>query len=176
MASYRATNIRLDDTFGGNTSKEAQRVTLEAGSSLTYDRVIGHRGLDFLGLMLQGLVATIDKRFEAGLANLQQIDLNNIPPRLRSLVLVDIAWCQSQLGDTAAGWKTATEAAALLELVRDSDDAAYINSRLKQIALANHLTEQAAAYERVACSALEQHRQFQCELLSKLLSIKTSPQ
>lgn len=176
MASYRATNIRLDDTFGGNTSKEAQRVALEAGSSLTYDRVIGHRGLDFLGLMLQGLVATIDKRYEAGLSNLQQIDLEKIPPRLRSLVLVDIAWCQSQLGDTATGWKTGMAAAALLELVRDSDDAAYINSRLKQIALANHLPEQAAQYEMVALGALEQHRAFQRELLDMLLSIKTTPQ
>lgn len=176
MASLRASNIRIDDTFGGETSKETQRVTLEAGSSLTYDYAIGHRGLDFLGLMLQGLIATIDKRFDAGLSNLEKIDTAKIPLRLRPLVLVDVAWCQTQLGNTAEGWQSALNAASLLESVRDNDDIAYVNSRMKQICLANDRAEEAARYESAARKALELHTQVQRVLLSKLVSIKTTPQ
>lgn len=176
MASLRASNVRIDDTFGGETSKETQRVTLEAGSSLTYDYAIGHRGLDFLGLMLQGLIATIDKRFEAGLANLAQIEVDKIPLRLRPLVLVDVAWCQTQLGNKIDGWQTALNAASQLDSVRDNDDIAYVNSRLKQICLANGRADEAAGYERVAHEALECHRQVQRELLAALVSIKTRAQ
>lgn len=175
MASFRAANIRIDDTFGGDTSKETQRVTLEAGSSLTYDYAIGHRGLDFLGLMLQGLIATIDKRFEAGLANLEQIDLAKIPVRLQPLVLVDIAWCQTQLGKIEMGWQSASNALLLRESLRDSDDIAYFNSRLKQISLANARTDEAAQYERVAQEALDRHRQFQSKVLATVLAIRTAP-
>jgi hypothetical protein len=176
MASLRAWNVRIDDSFGGETSKETQRVTLEAGSSLTYDYAIGHRGLDFLGLMLQGLIATIDRKFDAGLAKLEQIDLSNIPLRLRPLVLVDIAWCQTQLGDEPAGWQNALKTASIIDAARDNDDIAYVNSRMKQICLRNNQPEEAARYESAARQALEQHRQVQRELLATLLAIKTKPQ
>jgi len=171
MASFRAFNIRLDDTFGGDTAKEAQRVSLEAGSSLTYDYAIGHRGLDFLGLMLQGLVALLDKRYQVGLEYLEKVDVGNIPERLRPSVLIDIAWCQTQLGNVDAGWKSAMEAVAILRAARDDDDIAYINSRLRQICLNRNHPQEAEQYQQVADAALARHREFQSELLSKLCTI-----
>lgn len=176
MASFRAFNIRLDDTFGADTSKEAQRVSLEAGSSLTYDYAIGHRGLDFLGLMLQGLVALLDKRYQAGLDNLKKVDIEKIPARLRTSVLIDIAWCETQLGDIAAGWKTAMDAAAILNTARDDDDIAYINSRLRQISQINNRPEDAVRYGAIADTALARHRNFQNDLLLKLIEAESSAQ
>jgi hypothetical protein len=176
MASIRAANIRLDDTFGLDTQKETKRVTLEASSSLTYDYAIGHKGLDFLAQMLGGLISTIDRRFDDALATFEKIDLNTLPGRLRPLVLVDQAWCLAKTGDLEKSWSLVARISSGLANVSDDDDLAYINSRLQQISLACHKVIEANKYKALAEIALEKHRTFQRDLLSKLARIDLAKQ
>ena len=171
MASMRAANIRLDDTFGIDTQKETQRVTLEASSSLTYDYAIGHKGLDFLTQMLGGLICTIDKRFNDALSAFEKIDLGSMPLRLRPLVLVDQAWCLANTGDLEKSWDFVARISAELINVSDDDDLAYINSRLRQVSLACGRSSEAEKYKGLAEIALQKHRIFQRDLLSKLVQI-----
>ncbi len=176
MASIRAANIRLEDTFGGDPVKETQRVTLEASSSYTYDRVIGHRGMNFLTTMLNGLISTIDKRYEDGLKYFEAIDLTATHKRYHPLILIDRAWCLSQTGQTEASWNIAQNLSATLSIIEDDDDLAYINSRLRQISIACGQIDKAAAFGTLAEAALTRHRLFQRELLQKLRNIKTGDQ
>ncbi len=174
MASIRASNIRLDDTFGGDIERETRRVALEATSSYVYDYAIGHKGLDFLTQMLSGLVSTLDKRYSEALGKIESIKIENVPERLRPLVLVDLAWCQVNLGQRETGWRVAIEIPTLLHSVKEDDDLAYIHSRLAQIGQACDESRFAESESKLAVEALSRHRQFQAALLSKLQAINTA--
>jgi tetratricopeptide (TPR) repeat protein len=176
MASIRAANVRLEDTFGGDPAKETRRVALEASSSLTYDYAIGHKGLDFLTQMLGGLISTIDKRYEEALQIFEGIDLTALPTRVRPLVQVDKAWCWAQQGDLTKSWDIASTVPSEPPSVVDDDDLAYINSRLRQISIVCGRVDEAARYAALANIALAKHRLFQSNLLSKLNNIRTSDQ
>ncbi len=173
MASIRASNVRLDDTFGGDTERETRRVALEATSSYVYDYAIGHKGLDFLTQMLSGLVSTIDRRFSEGLEILERIQIERVPERLRPLVMIDLAWCRVNLGQAEMSWGIASEIPKLLQCVNDDDDLAYIHSRLAQIGVACNEKTFATLQSEQATKALARHRQFQATLLSKLQAINT---
>jgi hypothetical protein len=174
MASIRASNVRLDDTFGGDIKRETRRVALEATSSSVYDYAIGHKGLDFLGQMLSGLVLTLEKRFSEALGKLESIQIASVPERLRPLILIDQAWCRVNLGQLEIGWSVAGEIPTLLSCVKDDDDLAYIHSRLGQIGIACNEASFAASQSEAAIEALARHRQFQATLLSKLQAINTA--
>lgn len=164
MASIRASNVRLENTFGIDAEKETRRVSLEASSSLTYDHVIGHRGLEFLGKMLEGLIFTIDGKYGEALRIFESIDVTSVPERLRPLVLVDMAWCQVQLGNLDAGWSEIEKLSTELAPVKDDDDLAYINSRMRQVAVVCKEMASAAVFEHSANEALARHQQFQANL------------
>jgi len=172
MASIRASNVRLDDSFGGDSERETRRVSLETASSLTYDYAIGHNGLKFLAQMLQGLVLTIDKRYLEACRVFESISTEQVPARLKPLVLVDWAWCLANIGEQLHAWSIAKEAEGSLTLVTEPDDLAYINSRLSQLAQLRQDDVTAAAYMQTAREALERHRFFQQELLQALDSIE----
>ncbi|GCL63965.1 tetratricopeptide repeat protein [Pseudaquabacterium pictum] len=173
MASIRASNTRLVDTFGGDAEKETKRVTLEASSSHVYDFAIGHRGLDFLARMLNGLIATIDRRFEDGIKAFEPIEIGKVPERLRPLILVDQAWCQINIGKPDLGLELAKEAKHGLSSVKDDDDLAYVHARIKQIAIACNESELATSAAEAALNALNRHQHFQRDLLAKLQAIDT---
>ncbi|MDH4391183.1 MAG: hypothetical protein QE285_07135 [Aquabacterium sp.] len=175
MATLRASNVRLEDTFGGDFRKEALRVNLEAGSSLTYDIAIGHKGLDFLGQMLRGLIFTIDGKYHEGLAVFESIDIKAMPDRLRPLVLIDMAWCRIKTQDSTLEWSGILELERLMSAVQDADDLAYINSRLRQIADACNETAAAAIFASAADAALAEHRVFQVNLLKILEQVEKNP-
>lgn len=176
MASFRASNVRLVDTFGGDAQTETKRVTLEASSSHVYDFAIGNKGLDFLARMLNGLIATIDRRFENALEAFEPIEIGKVPDRLQPLILVDQAWCQLNLDHPVIGLDLAKSAGSKLPSVKDDDDLAYIHSRIRQIALACAQPELAASSAIAALEALNRHRQFQSELLARLDAINTEGQ
>ena len=176
MASVRACNVRLEDTFGGEAKIETRRVTLEASSSLTYDYAIGHRGLYFLARMLGGLISTIDGRYDDALQDFEKIVINDMPDRLHSLVFVDQAWCQAQKREFEKSLISVNDCLKALPYVDEDDDIAYINSRLRQISIACNRPEEARLYESVADAALSKHRHFQQELLSKLMTIDVGTQ
>lgn len=176
MASIRASNLRLVDTFGGDVEKETKRVTLEASSSHVYDYAIGHKGLDFLAHMLRGLVATIDRRYADALMEFDAIEIGKVPDRLRSLVYVDQAWCHANLGSSTIALEKATDAENGLSSVNEDDDVAYVNSRIRQVALACRNAELAARSATAAEIALERHQHFQRDLLARLDEINTDGQ
>jgi len=176
MASIRASNVRLEDTFGGDPISETQRVTLEASSSLTYDYAIGHRGLDFLTQMLGGLISTIDKRYDEALQTFGKIVIDDMPGRLRSVVFVDQAWCWAQKRELEKSLTLVDDCFKSLSLVEDDDDIAYINARLHQVLVACDRQEEAQQYKLVANAALFRHRKFQQKLLSKILAINMDAQ
>lgn len=173
MASIRASNIRLDDTFGGDIQKETRRVALEATSSYVYDYAIGHKGLDFLTKMLNGLISTIDRRFTEAVEIFGSIQIESVPERLRPLVLIDQAWCEVNLGERTIGWSIASEIPSLLSQVTEDDDLAYIHSRLGQIGSRCNEASFAAFHSEAATGALARHRLFQATLLSSLQAIDT---
>jgi hypothetical protein len=171
MASIRASNVRLEDTFGGDAERETKRVSLEAASSLTYDYAIRHKGLNFLARMLEGLVLTIDSRFSEAQKVFGGIVIDQLPERLKSVVLVDKAWCLVNIGDKVQALSVANEAVESLSLVSEPDDLAYVNSRLSQLARARGDSSAATVYAERAEKSLGQHRFFQQELLGVLESI-----
>lgn len=171
MASIRAANVRLENTFGIDAQKETRRVSLEAASSLTYDYAIGHKGLHFLARMLEGLIFTVDGKYSDALRIFESIDLGAVPERLRPLVWVDTAWCRVQLGNQIQAWAEMQAFAKSLDTVNDDDDLAYIHSRMRQIASACNETAAALAYEEIANDALARHRAFQSGLLDVLEKI-----
>jgi len=176
MASIRAANVRLDDTFGGDTAKETRRVTLEASSSLTYDYAIGHKGLDFLTQMLGGLIATLDNKHAEALQKFEAIELHKVPDRLRPLILIDKAWCYVNSGQLEMGKILAEDVSSSISVVKDDDDIAYIYSRMRQVANLCERPDEASKYGQLADEALEMHRRFQSDLLSKLKSINFTEQ
>ena len=171
MASIRASNVRLEDSFGGDAEKETKRVSLETASSLTYDYAIGHNGINFLARMLEGLVLTVDKKYDEAFRVLDSISTEQVPARLKPLILIDRAWCLANIGDQPHAWSIAKEAEGSLALVTEPDDLAYINSRLSQLALVCQDVNAAATYIQTARESLERHRSFQQELLQILESI-----
>ena len=173
MASIRASNVRLDDTFGGETKHETKRVALEATSSYVYDYAIGHKGLNFLTQMLGGLISTLNGCYTEALEKFKSIELEQVPDRLRPLVMIDTAWCEVQLGQATVGWPIALEVLSLLSSVNDDDDIAYIRSRLGQIGVACNQPDFAATNTDAAMEALGRHKQFQASLLARLQSINT---
>lgn len=176
MATIRAGNIRLEDTFGSKPQSETRRVALEASSSLTYDYAIGHKGLDFLTHMLGGLISTIDGRYSEALSIFEKVNFEVMPKRLHALARVDQSWCLSQLGELEESRKTALEVPPLLAFVEDNDDLAYVNSRLRQISAVCGKPSEVEIYKSLADDALSKHRLFQTDLLSKLASINTRQQ
>jgi hypothetical protein len=168
MASIRASNVRLENTFGLDAEKETRRVSLETASSLTYDYAIGHRGLNFLAQMLEGLVLTVDRKFSEAYQVLNSVSIEKVPERLKSLVFVDKAWCSVNIGDKPHALLLSAEAERHLSAISEPDDLAYVNSRLSQIALACDDLSTAQAYSERAGESLLLHRAFQHQLLEIL--------
>lgn len=176
MASFRAANLRLDDTFGEALPGETRRANLEASSSITYDYAVDHKGLDFLSRMLRGLLFTIDKKFEIAIEEFGKIDESAIPMRLRPLIAVDRAWCHANLKDKETAWRMALNIPKSLNSISDDDDLAYINCRLSQIAALCDQDLSSDDFKRSADAALKRHQEFQTELLETISRIDVGTQ
>ena len=172
VAAFRAANVRLDDAFGFEMTKEAHRASMEASSSINYDFAIGTLGLDFLSQMLRGLIFTIDKKYSEALEAFNGIDLAKIPRRMQGSVHADVAWCSANIGQEEFAWERAMLAVDALNDITDSDDIAYVNSRISKVAALCDRSEDALKFSSAAEAALKDHRKFQAVLLLLLKSIK----
>lgn len=173
VATLRASNVRLDDTFGIDSTKEAHRAGMEASSAENYDDAIGSASLDFLSLMLRGQIFTIKKKYSEALKCFDGIDTSKLQARMIPTVEVDQAWCKASLGQAQEAYNAIARIEKMAACIAEDDDLAYIKSRLAQIAkLCNdHDTE---ARLRVAAEiALSNHRRFQEDLLKILNGIRT---
>lgn len=172
VAAFRAANVRLDDAFGFEMTKEAHRASMETSSSINYDYAIGTLSLDFLSHMLRGLIFTIDKKYNEAIEIFKGIDLTKIPKRMLGSVYADVAWCSANIGQEAASWERAKLAADALIYITDSDDCAYVNSRIANVAALCNRPEDESRFRLAANEALKEHRKFQADLLQLLRSIK----
>jgi hypothetical protein len=173
VAAFRAANVRLIDTFESETpGSEAHRASMEASSSVNYDYAIGMNGLGFLTPILRGLVLTIGRKYSDAIEIMATIDDSKLPKRTIAPILADRAWCNLNLGNDEAAWLLAKQAIASLETSSDADDAAYVESRVSQIAEKISLADDASNHRARALSFLTKHRDFQKNLLEKLQSIR----
>jgi len=172
VAAFRASNVRLAETFGHEIAKEAHRAGMETASSVNFDFAIGTAGLDFLSEMLQGLMLTIEGKYKEALEILDSIEIARVPPGIRSPIIVDIAWCQAILGEGAKSLVNLEVVESVLSQTSEFDDLAYVNSRLAQITAHFGQTELSSQYKARANEALAQHREFQTELLARLQAMK----
>lgn len=173
VAAYRASNVRLVDTFGGDIEKEAHRASMETSSSVNFDFAIGHQGLDFLTLMLQGLILTINRKFTDALKIFDLIRADSVPEKMRPSILVDRAWCLVNMGENDEAWALAELALNSIEKIVEDDELAYAYSRLSQVATECGRGSDAVKLRSQANNALEKHRAFQQDLLAKLIVLNT---
>lgn len=172
VAAMRASNARLDDTFGEDSSKEVHRAGMETASSRHYDHAINSHGLDFLSLLLRGLTKTLSKSYVEALEIYASIDQSKVPLQMLAPLFADMAWCHLNTDNPE-------RADALLELaifniksMSDFDDQAYVNSRISQILVKTGRTEESKPYKIAADFSLNKHREFQKKLLNQLDAIR----
>lgn len=174
VAAFRAANVRLADTFGLDTpGSEAHRASMEASSSLNYDYAIGMTGLGFLTPILRGSVLTISQKYAEAINVLATIDYTKLPRRTIAPILADRAWCNLNLGNIEEAWLLAERAVESIDSTSDADDAAYVESRVSQIAERTGRPDDAVSHRARSLSLLTLHQDFQRTLLVKLQAIRS---
>jgi tetratricopeptide (TPR) repeat protein len=176
VASIRAANVRLDDTFGVDSTEEIHRAGLETASSRHYDHAINSHGLDFLPLLLRGLTKTLSKRYAEALEIFASIDQSKILKKMLALLFVDMAWCFANIGKLEEANTHLELTLSNLSLLTDEDDCAYTNSRISRILPLLGRAGESEPYENAANIALSRHREFQEKLLGQLAAIRIKPE
>ena len=173
VATLRASNVRLDDTFGIDSEGEAHRAGMEASSAENYDDAIGSSSLNFLSLMLRGQLLTISKKYLEALRYFETIDSSKLQARMIPTVEVDRLWCSANLGRTQSTLSEIRRIEELSACITEFDDIAYIKSRLAQVSGMVGDFEGEIRLRKSAEHALASHRAFQASLLKILENIKT---
>ena len=168
MASIRAANVRLADSFGMHMPEESKHASMQATSVLVYDRAIGARSFESVVPGVQAQVLTAEGKFAEAVAMFESSDLEKQPTRRRMLSMSDMAWCLVNIGRQ-------TEARDQINLLlstelsdQDSDDVACIHARICATAEALGLDDVAKTAKESAALALVAHRGYQRELLRML--------
>lgn len=174
VAAMRLSNVRLADTFSKEMAAEAHRAGMEVSSSHVYDYVIGTQVFDFSAKMLRGLSFTINKKYSEALEIFKTVDVSTLPPRMHSLLQVDIAWCLTHTEHEEQIPTALDKTLQGLTNITDDDDMAYIMSRLSQVALKTNRHLEASEYTTRARHHLGKHEEFRSSLLKRLIDIKTS--
>lgn len=168
VAAFRAANVRLVDTFGGEMTKEAHRASMEASSSINFDFAIETNGLGFLSYILRGLILTIDKKYSEALQTYDSIAEHSLPKRTLAPIYADRAWCNANLSRNDDAWKCALRAIEEASKITETDDIAYVESRVAQVADHLNFHEISIIHRANATRFLKEHRAFQANLLEKL--------
>lgn len=172
VAAFRAANVRISDTFGLEMlGSETHRASMEASSSMNYDYAIGTAGLGFLTPILRGLILTISQKYTEAIEVLAVIDEAGLPKRTVAPILADRAWCNFNIGELDIAWNLAERAISALETSSDSDDTAYVESRVAQIAERTGRLDEAKTHRSRSLEFLSKHQEFQRILLLKLQSL-----
>lgn len=172
VAAIRASNVRLNDTFGVESSAEAHRAGMEIASSRHYDHAIDTHGLAFLSLLLRGLLATVSKKFEEALHLFESIDTGKLQYQMLSPFYADMAWCMANTGRVADSNLNMTLAIDNMGHLFEADDKAYVNSRISQILILLKRPEDSKPFGLAATEYLTIHRAFQKGLLGQLEAIR----
>lgn len=172
VAAFRAANVRLEDTFGFEYSHEANRARLDTASSRHYDHAIGTRGLDFLSLLLRGLIHTINKNYEDALTIFFEIDVTKLQVQMLAPLYADIAWCSANTGSLEQCEDFIQNASKYIDSLSESDDRAYVNSRMSQTFFLLGRISESEQHKIIATAALNEHRKFQDKLLKLLDNIR----
>lgn len=172
VAAIRAANVRLDDTFGVESTAEAHRAGMEIASSRHFDHAIDSHGLDFLSLLLRGLIKTVSKNFDEALDLFRDVDTVKLQSQMLSPMYVDMAWCLANTGKTKDGIQHMQLAIDNIDHLFEADDKAYVNSRISQILILLNEPEDSKPFEFEAKKSLNSHRAFQQRLLGQLEAIR----
>lgn len=172
VAAIRASNVRLDDSFGIDSSKEAHRAGMETASSRHYDHAIDSHGLDFLSLLLRGLTKTLSKSYGEALEIFESIDQTKLLAQMHAPLFADMAWCFANTGEIEKSDEYLEHAKSNIESIIEFDDRAYVSSRISQTLISLHRHKESEPYEIAAKIALSKHRDFQRKLLSQLDAIR----
>lgn len=168
MAATRSANVRLADAFGDRMPEEAKQASMEARSVLNYDAAIGTKSLSSLVPIVRSQLLAVDREFAAALDILQQVKQDSISHRLQTLVLTETAWCQANLNQPAASI-AGLNAVSQRDLDdQDSDDLAYVHSRIAQAASLLGLRELEDTHSPLAVNALRAHQRVQSALRASL--------
>lgn len=171
VAAVRASNVRIADTFGFESMKEANRAALEAASSRHYDHAIGTLGLEFLAKILRGVIFTIQKKYQEAIEMFSEVDTSKLQKQMYSPFYVDMAWCyinQANIDEADMYYRLAEQT---LQDIAEADDLAYTLSRLSQISNIRGEPEAEAKYKEQAAVALKRHRLFQAQMLLRLNTV-----
>lgn len=172
VAAIRASNVRLNDTFGVESGSEAHRAGMEIASSRHYDHAIDTHGLAFLSLLLRGLIATVSKKFEEALHLFESIDACKLQYQMLSPLYADMAWCMANSGRIEDSTLHMRFAIDNMGHLFEADDKAYVNSRISQILILLERPEDSKPFELAAIEYLTTHRAFQKGLLRQLEAIR----
>lgn len=173
MAAMRSANVRLADAFGDRVPDEAKQASMEARSVLNYDAAIGTKSLSSLVPIVRSQLLTVDRQFEAALSVLQEVNQGAVSHRLQTLVLIEIAWCHANLGQTELAADELRSFGQRDLSDQESDDLAYVHGRVAQAASLLGLPDLEQQHAVMAVSALQAHRQVQASLRSAL-DLKTA--
>ena len=172
VAAIRAANVRLDDTFGIESPTETHRAGMEIASSRHYDHAIDSHGLGFLSLLLRGLIKTLNKDFDDALKLFGEVEKSKLQPQMISPMYADMAWCLANTGEMQNCTQYMQHAIENIDYIYESDDRAYVNSRISQVLKFLKRSQESIEFELTAISALSAHRTFQKSLLSQLQAIR----
>lgn len=172
VAAIRAANARLDDTFGVESPAEKHRAGMEIASSRHYDHAIDSHGLDFLSLLLRGLVKTLSRNFDEALNLYREVEKSKLQPQMLSPMYADMAWCLVNTGKFEDGIRHMQLAIDSANHLYESDDRAYVNSRISQVLKLLNRSPESKQFELIAIIALNDHRTFQRTLLGQLEAIR----
>ena len=172
VAAIRAANVRLDDTFGIESPAETHRAGMEIASSRHFDHAINSHGLGFLPLLLRGLIKTLSRNFDEALNLYREVEKSRLQPQMLSPMYVDIAWCLVNTGDIDGSIQYMQSAIDNTDHLFESDDRAYVNSRISQILRILNRSPESEKFELIAVAALNEHRTFQKSLLARLEAIR----
>ena len=172
VAAIRAANARLDDTFGVESPKETHRAGMEIASSRHYDHAIDTHGLGFLSLLLRGLIKTLSRNFDEAMVLYRQIEKTKLQPQMLSPMYADMAWCLVNLGEIDSSVQYMQFAIDNADHIFESDDRAYVNSRISQVLKLLSRLPESREFEMTAIAALNEHRTFQKSLLGQLEAIR----
>ena len=169
VAAFRAANVRLAHGLGSEMIDEARRAQLEATSALSYDAAVGTQSFKSLSTLTRGQLLLAEDKFDAAAEVLSGIPIRTLPPRLRCVLLTDIAWCANGQKVLSTALENAKSAISAIDEKVDPDDLAYACARLSQLYKSwgdEDLASQLAGDAKVA---MARHRSIQQGLQAELL-------
>ncbi|MCW5656282.1 MAG: tetratricopeptide repeat protein [Burkholderiaceae bacterium] len=171
VAAFRASNVKLADALGTYLTEEARRAALEATSAAAYDHAIGTKSFDQLLPHVVEQLFVAEGKYKEAFDQLARMDLTGLPARGHATHFADYALCAWKMGERELAEKLIPKALAALDLLVDSDDAAYTYCRLASLLTEAGQVDRAAELKSKAIKEAGRYREFQAKLEASLAEL-----